>query len=691
MSDLLIEIGAEEIPAGYIVPALTAFRESLLCAMVKARITHGAARVYGTPRRLALMIDSVADTQSAKTSTVMGPPARVGYDKDGKPTIAAEKFAQKAGVPLCEVTLIQTEKGDYLSAVKEETCRSTVDILSEALPGLILGIPFPKRMRWGSLSVSFARPIISLTALLGETVIPFTVGNITSSNEVFGHFFLHPDKVVVPSPGDYREVLRSNGVLVDIEERKALLIQEIEKVAAANDCHILKDDELVDIVTNLVEYPYPVLGRFDEAFLEVPDEALITAMREHQKYFALTDDKGNLKPCFIAVNNTLAADMDVVAAGHGKVIRARLADAKFFYKVDCESTLDDFSEKLKKVTFQASLGSMYEKRQRLETLGSYLTDLAYPEGDETLKSNVIRAAQICKADLVSQMVIEFTKLQGIIGRVYAEKSGENHEVSSAIEDHYRPVHAGAKLPESITGKLLALADKIDTICGCFSIDLVPTGASDPYALRRQSIGIVQIMLAANLTFSLRDLVEKGTALYVSDDVKKPAVTDQVLAFIKGRMGNMLVDKGYSRESVNSALAVSFDNLPDSLLRIKALDAMRREPDFEPLSIAFKRVVNILKKAGIQTSMPVDEALFEEASENSLYTACNRVAERVNAFTATGEYEPALKEIATLRPFVDTFFDDVMVMVDDEAVKQNRMGLLFSVATLFQNIADFTLL
>ena len=691
MSDLLIEIGAEEIPAGYIVPALTAFRESLFSAMVKARINHGAAKVYGTPRRLALIIDNVANTQTAKTSTVMGPPARVGYDKDGKPTIAAEKFAQKAGVPLSEVTITQTEKGEYLTAIKEEACLSAVDILAEALPGLILGIPFPKRMRWGSLSISFARPITSLTALLGETVIPFTVGNITSSNEVFGHFFMHPGKFPVASPGDYRELLRSKGIIVDIEERKALLVQGIEKVAATHDCHILEDAELVDIVTNLVEYPYPVLGRFDGDFLEVPDEALITAMREHQKYFALTDAKGILKPCFIAVNNTMAKDMDLVAAGHGKVIRARLADAKFFYKVDRESTLDDFAEKLKKVTFQASLGSMYEKRQRLETLGAYLTDLAYPDGNETLKTDVVRAAQICKADLVSQMVIEFTKLQGVIGRVYAEKEGENSEVSGAIEQHYRPVHAGAELPESVTGKLLALADKMDTICGCFSIDLVPTGASDPYALRRQSIGIVQIMLAAGFTFPLRELVVKGVSLYLADEAKGALVADKVLAFIMGRMGNMLVEQGYSRESVNSALAVSFENVPDSLLRIKALDAMRQEPDFEPLSIAFKRVVNILKKAGIQKALPVDESLFEDASEKALNTACQQVGKSVKAFTVAGEYEKALKEIATLRPFVDTFFDEVMVMVDDEAVKQNRMGLLSSVAELFQNIADFTLI
>ena len=542
MSDLLVEIGAEEIPAGYIVPALEAFRESLGAALDKARIPHGEARVYGTPRRLAVIFQDVAPDQTAETATLMGPPARVGYDADGNPTIAAEKFAEKAGVPLSEITLTRTDKGEYLTAVKVEPCRAATDILEEVLPGIVLGIPFPKRMRWGSLSISFARPIISLTALLGDKVIPFTVGDITASNAVFGHFFMHPGKFSVTTPAEYTDLLRSKGVIVDMAERKALLTEEIQKVADANNCRILEDDELVDVVTNLVEYPYPVLGRFEEAFLEVPDEALITAMREHQKYFALTDDDGNLKPCFIAVNNTQASDMDVVAAGHGKVIRARLADAQFFYRGDMESSLDAFAEKLKNVTFQASLGSMYEKRQRLETLGQWLTTAACPEDDGSLQHKVVRAAQICKADLVSQMVIEFTKLQGVIGRVYALKGGEDKEVAAAVEEHYRPVHAGGRLPESTTAKLLALADKIDTICGCFSIDLIPTGATDPYALRRQSIGIVQIMLEAGFTFSLKALVEKGLSLYPARE-DMASVVEKVLKFIRDRMGNMLVEQG----------------------------------------------------------------------------------------------------------------------------------------------------
>ncbi|MBF0113326.1 MAG: glycine--tRNA ligase subunit beta, partial [Desulfamplus sp.] len=481
--ELLVEVGAEEIPAGYIFPALEAFRENILKSLDKFRIEHGTAQIFGTPRRLAVIVKDVALIQKAQTSTLTGPPASAGFDKEGKPTIAAYKFAEKAGVSIDEIKIVETDKGNYLSATKEEKCEATSAILESTLPEIILATPFPKSMRWGDLSISFARPIISVLALLGETPLKFEIGvstslsqNIKSSDFVFGHPFMYPKKYKIQSPSQYKQILKDAGVIVDIEERRAILKEKIEAVAKQNSSIILQDEELIDIVTNLVEYPYPVLGRFDEKFLEVPDEALITAMREHQKYFSLVDRDGKLLPCFIAVNNTLTKDMSVVAKGHEKVLRARLSDAQFFYKVDLESTMDKFAEKLKKVTFQAQLGSMFEKRERLIKLVSYIVELLKLEDSEALKRDTIRAAELCKADLVSQMVIEFTKLQGVIGRVYALKQGENGEVANAIEQHYRPVHAGAALPDTLTSKILAIADKIDTICGCFSIDLIPTGA-----------------------------------------------------------------------------------------------------------------------------------------------------------------------------------------------------------------------
>ncbi len=700
MNDLLIEIGAEEIPAGYIVPALEAFREKLLILLDTARVDHGQASYFGTPRRLALIVNDVAESQRPETTTITGPPERIGFDENGKPTIAAEKFAQKAGVNLDEISVEETEKGRYLSAVKEEKCESAAFILKNSLPDIILAIPFPKSMRWGDLSISFARPIISVTAILGDNPIEFKIGNITSAPYVFGHEFMSFEKYKVENAAQYLSTLRSAGVIADINERKQLLTSEIEKAASSVNSVILKDDKLVDIVTNLVEYPYPVVGKFDDEFLELPDEVLITAMREHQKYFALTDENGKLTSYFIAVNNTKARDMDLVANGHGKVIRARLSDSKFFYKVDNESTLDDFSEKLKSVTFQAELGSMYEKRQRLIDLCDYLAQIADPK-NQNLKKNLKRSAEICKSDLVSQMVIEFTKLQGVIGRTYALNMGEDIEVAKAIEEHYMPVYSGGPLPETQTGKLLAIADKTDTICGCFFADLIPTGASDPYALRRQALGIIQIMLKGNFKFSIIEIMEKGLVPYEADPEKRLILLAKILDFLKRRMVNMLVvDHGFARESVNSAVSVSFDDIPDTLLRVKALDALRQAPDFEPLSIAFKRVVNILKKTGDSTDYQksgsdaekeINEALFESDSEKELFKQCKDVSSVVTDYITKGDYDKALKEIAGLRPAIDNFFDDVMVMTDDDALRINRIALLAFIAGLFRNIADFSMI
>lgn len=687
MNNLLIEIGAEEIPAGYILPALTAFCDRVTAALTGARINHGKTAVFGTPRRLALMVEDVQACQTPQKTTLMGPPQRIGFDKEGKPTLAGIKFAEKAGISPENIVITDNGKGPYLSAVIEESCLPAEAILEGVLPELIQAIPFPKRMHWGALDVTFARPIVSLTALLGETVLNFKVGDIVSASFVFGHSFMAPEKFELPSADTYLDTLRKAGVVADMGERRTILKESIKAAADTACATILADEELVDIVNNLVEYPYPVVGHFDEVFLELPDEVLITAMREHQKYFALADTAGKLMPCFIAVNNTRARDMDVVAKGHGKVIRARLADAQFFYHVDLESTLDDFVEKLKAVTFQASLGSMYEKTGRLEVLAEFLTGLV--NADPGLQKKVMRAARLSKADLVSQMVIEFTKLQGIIGRVYAQKGGEDPEVAMAIEEHYRPVYSGGELPRTETGKLLAIVDKIDTLCGCYSANLIPTGASDPYALRRQSIGILQIMLEAGYDFSLRILVRRGVAQYQTDPDKKNEISTQILEFLKRRMTNMLVDQGFSREAVNAALSVSFYNVPDAFLRIKALDALRQAPDFEPLSTAFKRVVNILKKAEGDEKTRVNINLFNSDAEKALHQACGRVTERVDACIQAGDYGAALKEISTLRPHVDQLFEDVMVMDEDVALRTNRMALLSLVAALFRNIADFS--
>ncbi|MBU1193889.1 MAG: glycine--tRNA ligase subunit beta [Proteobacteria bacterium] len=687
MNTLLIEIGSEQIPAGYIVPALEAFSKQILDMLDSARIDHGQALTLGTPRRLVLMVKDVGDMQNVQTSTITGPPEKIAFDKEGNPTVPAQKFAQKAGIPLDQITVEDTPKGRYLTAVVQETCESAITILEQILEKAILSIPFPKSMRWGDLSISFARPIISLTGLLGSKCLDFGVGNIRSSSFIFGHQFMNPEKYELESADAYVKTAESAGIIPGIEKRKDTLVTAIEACAISAGAVIQEDEELIDLVTNLVEYPYPVVGTFDETFLQVPDEVLITAMREHQKYFALRDETGKLKNQFIAVNNTKAKDMALVTKGHEKVLRARLSDAKFFYETDQKSSLDEFAQKLKQVTFQEKLGTVYDKTLRVGALAQFLVNASSYDDREALARKVDRAAKICKADLVSQVVIEFTKLQGVIGRAYALKAGEDKDVACAIEQHYRPVYSGGSLPENPTACILAIADKLDTICGCFSVGLIPTGGTDPYGLRRQGIGILGIMMDQKLEINLTSMIEKGLSAYSQNNDAKTVL--EIKEFLQNRMLNLLVDTGYSKEAVNSALGASFDNIPDVVLRVRALDALRKEPDFEPLSITFKRVENILRKSGQDVQISVNENLFEDASESGLFAAVLKVKNTVDRLIENGVYDEALTHIAGLRPVVDTFFDDVMVMAEDDTIRQNRMALLSSVSALFKNIADFT--
>ena len=695
MDNLLLEIGAEEIPAGYIQPALTFLSSSLVKKLTDARIEHGPTTVYGTPRRLAVRVESVARKQKSIKSEVIGPPTKVGFDENGKPTMAAQKFAEKVGVPVSQLTIKETAKGSYLASEKMERGLATHILLKEILPEVISSIPFPKKMRWADLDVEFARPITSILALLGKSLVTFRFGNIKSGRYTYGHKFMAPGKIKLDVADDYLEKLRTVKVLADVAERKKMLEHGIAEVAQKIGGHILPDDELEDIVNNLVEYPVPVAGKFDEAFLDVPDEVLINAMREHQKYFAVVDMDNKLMPNFIAVNNTAARDLALSAKGHERVLRARLADAQFFYQGDLEITNDDRVEKLKRVLFQAKLGTMYEKIERVAKIAENLADLvAYTPAPETkdadLKTQVSRAARLSKADLVSQVVGEFPKLQGVMGRVYATVAGELPMVAAAIEEHYRPVHSGAPLPETPVGAILSIADKIDSICGCFSAGLVPTGASDPYALRRQGIGIVQILKDKGFSFSLRDLIQDSVTQFGGkSDQERSDLIENVYSFLQNRISHLLVEDGYSKDTVAAVLDVSCDNIPQTWSRVGALEKLKAKPDFEPLAAAFKRVVNIIRKADDIQTTAVDQKLFQHESETALLTAYEAVKMKVEDHLQKDLFDRALVEIASLRDTVDAFFDGVMVMADDMAVRRNRLALLGHIAALFGGFADFS--
>jgi len=692
MSNLLLEIGTEEIPAGYIAPALEALSTTLLQKLADARIDHGHADLYATPRRLAIKVAEVADKQKSMRSEVIGPPARVGLDDQGRPTTAALKFAEKVGVPASSLSVTETPKGAYLSAVTIERGGATRTLLKKILPEAILSIPFPKKMRWADLDIEFARPIHTILALLGDKVVGFQLCNLKSNRYTRGHSFMSPAKIRLASADDYVPALRSAKVLVDPRERRTKLEQGIADVASKLGGRILPDEDLVEIVNNLIEYPVPVAGKFDKAFLEVPDEVLINAMREHQKYFAIVDADNKLMPCFIAVNNTVAKDMTVVAKGHERVLRARLADARFFYQGDLAISNDERVLMLKRVLFQAELGTVYEKAERVARVGEFISnavDRGLPAGekDAGLKDQVARAALLSKADLVSQVVVEFPKLQGIMGRVYAAAAGEPPMVAAAIEEHYRPVFSGAPLPETPVGAILSLADKIDSICGCFTVGLIPTGASDPYALRRQGIGIIQIMLNKGFAFPLTDLVAESLRQFKPDNPQK--VQEQVYTFLRNRMTNLLVDDGFSKDTVAAVLSASADIIPSTWQRAAALEKLKAKPDFEPLAVAFKRVVNIIKKADSVQATGPDPKLFQHESEAALLAAYETVKNRVEDDLKQGLFDQALVKIASLRDPVDAFFEGVMVMADDSSVRQNRLALLTRIAGLFDKFADFS--
>ena len=692
MNNFLLEIGSEEIPAGYIKPALNALSSTLLRRMDDARIEHGDAKTYGTPRRLAIFVENVAPKQKAMKSEVMGPPAKIGFDEAGQPTMAAKKFAEKIGVAVNRLAIKETSKGAYLSAQKTERGLATTKYLKEILPEIILSAPFPKKMRWADLDLEFARPIHSIAALYGKTVIQFQLGNIKSGRYTSGHSFMAPGKIKLALADDYVETLRSAKVLVDLDERKSMLESAIAEIAEKLGGSILPDQELVDIVNNLVEFPVPVAGKFDIEFLEVPDEVLINAMREHQKYFAVVDRNNKLMPCFIAVNNTKTKDMAMVATGHERVLRARLADAQFFYRGDLYISNDERVEKLKRVLFQAELGTLYEKIERVGRIAEFIatrvdygTELG-SAGDD-LKTQVRRAARLCKADLVSQVVGEFPKLQGIMGRIFAKVSGELSTVATAIEEHYRPVHSGAALPETPVGAIVSISDKIDSIVGCFSVGLKPTGAADPYALRRQGIGIIQIMLDQGFTISLSGLIEESLKEFQPDDLK--AVKEQVYTFLQNRMTGLLAEDGFSKDTIAAVLNVSCDNIPETWSKVEALEKLKAKPDFEPLAAAFKRVVNIIKKADDFEAGATKPSLFEHPSEVALLDAYESVSRQIEEDLARGDFDQALVKIATLRDAVDDFFEGVMVMADNTEIRRNRLSLLGQIAALFGKFADFS--
>ncbi|MDH3974012.1 MAG: glycine--tRNA ligase subunit beta [Deltaproteobacteria bacterium] len=681
--ELFLEIGCEEIPAGFLDPALSHLESALKKALSEARLSFGELSTSGTPRRLVLSVKDVALRQEDITIENQGPSKKVAYNESGEPTKALIGFAKGQGISIEDIEVRETPKGEYVYAVKEEKGVDAATLLPDVLTDLIASIPFKKSMRWKDLDVAFARPLHWIVALFDGQVVPCSFGDIESSNKSRGHRFLSPEEFVVTSCGDYLDKCEKAFVIVDPEKRKSIIRKGILNAATDAGGRLIEDEGLVHEVTNLVEYPVVLCGNFELEYLKLPREIVIDAMRGHQRYFSVEDTEGNLRPNFITVSNTKARDMNVVREGNERVLRARLSDAAFYYYEDLKTPLDDMVEKLGSVVFQAKLGTSYEKVERFQSLASFLADELVPK----VKNKVERAAWLSKGDLVSGVVCEFPSLQGIMGRDYALKAGEDNEVAEAIFEHYLPRSADDILPATDTGAIISIADKLDTICGCFGVGLIPTGASDPYALRRQTIGIINIIRKREYRLSLAKLISRALEilqdklLKASDEIK-----GEILEFFRLRLAGLLTGGGYSHDVVDAVLSRGFDDILDTVEIVKALAHLKELPDFEPLAVAFKRVVNITKDF---ESIGVDPTLFEGDAEEKLHSACHSIAGDVMDLADKGKYKEALLKASQIRPVVDSFFDAILVMVDDVNVKNNRLSLLKEVSGLFMRFADFS--
>ena len=683
LKELLLEIGTEEIPSVYLNPAIGKIEELTKKLFAENRVSHGQIKVFGSPRRLILFVENLSDRQESITSKVIGPPKRVSFNEKGLPTQAAVGFAKNQGIRVEDLNVEKTEKGEYLCAVKEEKGEATKKILPDILPKLIFSIPFPKHMRWGDGNVKFVRPVHWILCLYNGDVVKFEFDSVKSGNKSFGHRFLSPKTFTVKDFASYGKKTKENYIIFNQEDRRETILKEANKLAKKAGGSLYEDANLLEAVTHLVEYPCPILGEFGKEYLELPKEVLISVMKKHQRYFSIVNSNGSLLPNFIAISNNKVKNPAVMKAGYERVLKARFSDARFFYEEDKKKPLKEYMEKLKSVVFQEKLGTYYEKVERIVKLACYLADKIAPDSKEISE----RGAFLCKADLVTQMVYEFPDLQGIMGREYARLSGEKQEVADAIYEHYLPRFAGDKLPDSRAGDIVSIADKIDTIIGCFGVGLIPTGSEDPYALRRQTLAIANIILGKSYQISVSDLIDRAMDIAGQKIERgRGEVKNEVIDFFKSRLKNQLVSDGFSYDVVDAVFSARFNDILDAVNKVKALSELKTLEYFSPLAIAFKRAANIIKENKYGSP---DPALLKEDAEKELYDSFNSIKSDVEKLVEEKMYLDAMKKIAEIRGSVDKFFDKVMVMVEDKSLRENRLNLLSNISKLYGGLADFT--
>jgi len=684
--DLLVEIGTEELPPKSLGRMRDALQSSLDTLLDEQGLAHGDSRAYATPRRLAVVIRDVPVAQADREITKRGPAVKAAFDAEGKPTKPAEGFARSCGVAVSELEEMETPKGSWLVYHSTETGKATTDIIPALLEKALKTLPMPKRMRWGNSDIEFVRPLHWVVLLMGEESVAASILGVNSDRYSRGHRFHHNEPIAIPEADAYVETLQQHGMVeVDMERRRESIRTQVTEAGAALGGQALIDAALLDEVTALVEWPVAISGSYDPRFLEVPAEALISSMQDHQKYFPVVDEQGKLLPHFITVANIASQDPEQIKAGNERVIRPRLEDAAFFWNQDRKQSLHSRAAQLDNMTFQNKLGSLGDKQTRIAALAS---TLAGQLGFNV--EPVQRAAALCKCDLVTSMVFEFPDLQGIMGRYYALHDGEDEHVAVALDECYQPRFAGDALPASETGQALAIAERLDTLVGIFALGKTPTGDKDPFGLRRSALGLLRILIEKQLDLDLRSLIDSAANNFPAD-LKADTVGDALFSFMMERLRTWYLDAGYDVHMFEAVLARQPTRPLDFDQRMRAVRAFRDLPEADSLSAANKRIRNILRKAETAIPAKYDTALLQEPAEQTLATALEELDRQTAPLFKQRDYTTALCKLAALHAPVDNFFDNVMVMADDVALRDNRLALLQALAALFLQVADISLL
>lgn len=691
--DLLVEIGTEELPPKALKKLSDSFTSGVVGGLADAGVSHGEVRGFAAPRRLAVFVKDVLARQPDKATERRGPALSAAFDANGMPTKATQGFARSCGVEVERLERLETDKGSWLVFRSVQPGAATPELIPDIVHKALAGLPIPKRMRWANLDAEFVRPVHWVLLLWGDRSIDATILGVRAGQETRGHRFHHPAPLFVAEPAAYLPLLETEGhVMPDFAARREAIFAQVTEAARACGGKAVIEDDLLDEVTALTEWPSAVRGKFDERYLDVPEEALVSTMQGHQRYFAVRGSNGKLLPYFITIANIESKDPDVVRAGNERVIRPRLEDAMFFFQRDLAAPLVDRAAELKNVVFQKQLGTLHDKTERIVALSGYIAQQLGLDGPA--RDEVHRAARLCKCDLLTSMVGEFPELQGIMGRHYAERQGESPNVAQAMFEHYLPRFAGDQLPVTAVGRAVAIADKLDTLCGIFSIGMIPTGDKDPFALRRAALGVLRIMIESPLELDLRALLNEAVRhLPATGGKKTPAheVVDAVFRYMMERLRAYYSDVGV-RPDVFEAVLVRRVTVPsDFHRRIEAVSRFQRLPEAASLAAANKRIANILRQAGIETAGAVDESKLTEPAEKALWKLIARLSDEIEPLWRDHRYEQALTRLATLKEPVDGFFDAVMVMVDDKALRDNRLALLAALYHMFLRVADISCL